>query len=83
MLDYIKPLLKKCPDNLIIWADNWKATCMVNKTNKQLPVLQLDVIDNSNIGVNFLNKSGLHLDGTCMGRLSIKFIKKIKSFNRC
>ena len=93
MYDYIKPLLKKAPDNVILHVgtndapnstsraildnmlslksfienilpqskacisnvvkrtDNGKATLTVNKVNEHLSVLQLDIVDNSNIKV--------------------------------
>ena len=50
--------------------------------NEHLSALQLDIVDNSNINVTGLNRGGLHLNKTGMGKLAVNFIKKIKGFKR-
>ena len=124
MYDYIKPLLKKFPDNimlpvgtnntvnesskmvldkllnlkkftehtlpesnavifnLITRTDNGKASWTVIKTNEHLHGLQMDIIDNGNITSNELNKGGLHLNPTDLGKLAITLLGELKNFQR-
>ena len=62
--------------NLIYWSDNAKASLTVQNGNNHLDALNIDVVDNRNIGGNCLNNSGLHLNSTEYGKLAISFIKK-------
>lgn len=124
MFDYIKPLLKKSPDNVILYigtndavnkplktvlenilslkffietlltntgvciynlitkTGDRKVTLTVNKTNQHLSALRFNIIDNLNISVNCLNRNGMYLNGTSMGKLAINLINKTKSLNR-
>ena len=116
MYDYLKPLLKKNPDNIILHvgtnnsmnetsrdilnemlslknfieklcptckvirsnliyrSDNEKASLTVKNVNDHLDALNIEVVDNKNIGGNCLNNSGLHLNSTGYGKLAINFI---------
>ena len=76
------PQSKVCISNVVHRTDSGKATLTINKVNEHPSALQLDIIDNSNINVTGLNRGGLHLNKTGMGKLAINFIKKIKSFKR-
>ena len=76
------PQSKVCISNIVKRTDNRKATLTVNKVNEHLSALQLDIVDNSNINVTGLNRGGLHLNETSMGKLAVNFIKKNKSFKR-
>ena len=124
MKDYLKPLLKKKPDNVILHigtnnavnepsrnilneilmlktmventlpsakvvvsnvitrTDNGKAALTVIKLNELLEALEIDVIDNRNIGSEFLNRGGLHLKEQGSGKLAVNFLKKIRSLRR-
>ena len=119
--DYINPLLKKCPKNiilhigsnnivnetsrvaldkllslkafvekafldcnvcissLILRTDNAKASLTVNNVNQHLSTVQLDTIDNSNIGNTGLSRGRLNLNSQGLGKLATNFIEKIKS----
>ena len=44
--------------------------------------LQFDIVDNSNINVTGLNRGGLYLNRTGMGKLAVNFNKEIKSYKR-
>ena len=112
MYDYIKPLLKKCPkniilhigtnntvndtsrivldkllslkafiekalpasnvciSNLILRAENVKASLTVNNANQHLSTLQLDIIYNSNISNTGLSRGGLHFEQPRVGQIS-------------
>ena len=118
MCDYLKPLLKKNPDNIILYigtissmnqtsrdilneilslknfieklcptckvivtdliyrSDTGKASLTVKNVNDHLDALNIDAVDNRNIGGNCLNNSGLHLNSTEYGKVAINFIKK-------
>ena len=124
MYDYLKPLLKKNPDNIILhigtnnsvnetsWnilngilslknlieklhpkcevivsniiyrSDNGKASLTVKNVNDHLDALNIDVVDNKNIGGNCLTNIGLHLNSTGYGKLAINFIKKMKTLSK-
>ena len=71
-----------CVSNLTLRTDNAKASLIVNNVNQHLSTLQLDIIDNNNISNAGLSRGGLHLNSQGLGKLSISFIKKIKSFKR-
>ena len=81
-----KPLLKKCPDNIILHVGtnntvnepSKKASLTVIKATEHLHGLQMDVIDNRNITSSKLNKGGLHLNPRGLGKLTINFIRRIK-----
>ena len=66
--------------NLVKRTGNEKATLTVNRVNEHLSVLQLDIVDNSNINATGLNRGRLHLNKTDTGKLAVSFIKKIKIF---
>ena len=61
-------------------TDNGKATLTLNNLNKLLAELDVDKIDNSNIDVSCLGKSGLHLNSIGTGKLALNFIKFLKAF---
>ena len=113
MYDYLEPLLKKNPDNIILhiqtnnslnetsWvilneilslknfienlrskykvfvsnviyrSDNGKASLTVKNVNDHLDALNIDVVDNKNVGGNCLTNSGLHLNRTGYSKLVI------------
>ena len=73
------PRSKVCLSNLVKRTDNGKATLTVNKVSQHLSALQLDIVDNSNINVTGLNRSGLHVNETGTGKLTVSFIKQICS----
>ena len=79
-----KPLLKKCPNNIILHlgTNNTvnESSLTVIKTNEHLHGLQMDIIDNGNITSNELNKGRLHLNPRGLGKLTINFIRRIKKF---
>ena len=50
----------------------------MRNVNDHLDALNLDVVDNMDIGGNCLNDSGLHLNSTRYGKLAINFIQKTK-----
>ena len=104
MYDYLKPILKKCPDNIILHVgtnnaarepaktvfykllslksfiektlpnckisisnlikrrENNEAVKTVNKVNKLLFTLQLDIVDKNNMTKSELTRQGLHLN---------------------
>ena len=124
MCDYLKPLLKKNPDNIVLHigtknsvnetsrdivngilslknfseklrpkckiivsniiyrSDNGKASLTVKNVNDHLDALNIDVVDNRNIGGNCLINSGLHPNSTGYGKLAINFIKKMKTLSK-
>ena len=124
MFDYIKPLLQKCPDTVILHVgtndcpydtsrtildkllklktfiskslpnskimisgiinrtDNAKASLTVKHLNQHLQSLELDFIDNGNIGEECLGRKGLHLNERGCGKFAINLIKKIKLLKR-
>ena len=81
-VEKVLPDCNLCISNLILRTDNAKALLTVNNVNQHLSTLQLDIIDNNNISNAGLSHGGLHLNSQGLGKLSISFIKKIKSFKR-
>ena len=111
MYDYLKLLIKKNPDNIILHVGT---NNLVNKTSRDilneilsfknvieklcptcklrgsnliyrsdtLNALNIDVVDNRNIGGNCLNNSGLRLNSTGYGKLAIIFIQKMKNLSK-
>ena len=79
MYNYIKPLLKKFPKNIILYIGT-------NNTVKETSGTVLDNLlslkDNSNTSNAGLSRRGLHLNSQGLDKLAINFIKKIKSFKR-
>ena len=68
--------------NLIYRSGNGKASLTVRNVNGHLDALNIDVVDNRNIGGNCFNNSGLHLNSTGYGKLAINFIKKMKNSSK-
>ena len=68
--------------NIVQRTGNRKATLTANKVNEHVSALQFDIVGNSNINVTSLNHGGLHLNKTGTGKLTVNFIKKIKSFKK-
>ena len=58
-----------------------KASLTVKNVNDHLDALNIDVVDNRNIGGNCLTKNGIHLNSTGNGKLAINFIKKMKNLS--
>ena len=81
-VEKVLPDCNLCISNLTLRTDNAKALLTVNNVNQHLSTLQLDIIDNNNISNAGLSRGGLHLNSQGLGKLSISFIKKIKSFKR-
>ena len=79
MYNYIKPLLKKFPKNIILYIGT-------NNTVKETSGTVLDNLlslkDNSNTSNAGLSRRGLHLNSQGLDKLAVNFIKKIKSFKR-
>ena len=50
------PQWKVCISNVVQITDNGKAALTLNKVNEHLSVLQLDIVDNSNINVTGLKR---------------------------
>ena len=76
--------MKRLPEsnatsNLITGTGNGKASLTVVKANEYLHGLQMDIIDNGNITSTELKK-GLHLNPRGLGKLAVKFIRRIKKF---
>ena len=72
------PQWKVCVSNVVKRPNKRKVTLTVNKVNEHLSALQLNIVDNSNIIVTGLNRGGLHLNETGMGKLAVNFILKIR-----
>ena len=81
-VEKVLPDCNLCVSNLTLRTDNAKVSLIVNNVNQHLSTLQLDIIDNNNISNAGLSHGGLHLNSQGLGKLSISFIKKIKSFKR-
>ena len=75
------PTCKVIVSNIIYRSDKGKASLTVKNINDHLDALNLDVVDNRNIGGNCLNNSGLYLNSTGYGKLAINFIKKMKTLS--
>ena len=124
MYHYLKPLLRKNPDNIFLHAgtynllnetsrdilneilssqnfieklcstckvtvsslihrsDNGKASLTVKHVNDHLQALNVNVVDNKNIGGNCLNNRGLHVNSTRYGKPTINFIRKMKNLSK-
>jgi len=123
MMDYIKPLLRKAPENVILHVgtnssvgensgvilnkllllksyiekelpgckvflsnviqrtDDTSFQTVINDLNNLLDSLNLEIIDNSNIKAQHLEKKGLHLNHHGAGRLALNFMKVLKKIN--
>ena len=78
---FIKEKLPHC--NVILSmptkrCDNRKAYVTVNLVNKQLPQLNIDIIENKNISDKHLGRHGLHLTNHGRVRLAMNFISYVK-----
>ena len=69
------PYYNICISNLTLRTDNAKASLAVNNVNQHLSILQLDIIDNSNISHAELGRGGSHLNIQGFRKLAINFIK--------
>ena len=69
------PYYNICISNLTLRTDNAKASLAVNNVNQHLSILQLDIIDNSNISHAELSRGGPHLNIQGFRKLAINFIK--------
>ena len=78
MYNYIKPLLKKFPKNILYIGTN----NTVKETSGTVLDNLLSLKDNSNTSNAGLSRRGLHLNSQGLDKLAINFIKKIKSFKR-
>ena len=72
---YRSPTYKVIKLNIIYQSDNGKSSLTVNALN-------IDVLDNKNMGGNCLDNSGLHLNSTGYRKLVINFIKKMKILSK-
>ena len=63
-------------------SDNGKASVTAQNVNDHLDALNIDVVDNRNIGGNCLNNISLHLNSTRYGKLAINFIKKMRNLSK-
>ena len=63
-------------------SDNRKASLTVKNVNDHLDALNTDVVDNRNVGGNYLSNSGLHLNSTGYGKLAINFIKRMRNLSK-
>ena len=61
--------------------DDEKAAVTIKRLNSLLSKSLLEIIDNSNIGHNFLGMYGLHLNEHGAGELALSFVKRIRSFH--
>ena len=75
------PTCKVIVSNIIYRSDKGKASLTVKNINDHLDALNLDVVDNRNIGGNCLSNSGLYLNSTGYGKPAINFIKKMKTLS--
>ena len=64
-----------CISNLTLRTDNAKASLTVNNVNQHLSILQLDIIDNSNISNAELSRGRSYLNIQGFPKLAINFIK--------
>ena len=76
------PQCKVIISSVINRTDDGKAPLTVENLNNHLNSLQLDIVDNSTIRKECLNKKGLHLTKKGTGKLAINFINKIRSLWR-
>ena len=68
--------------NIIDRSDNGIARLKISNFNKHLNSLKIDTKDNSNISLEHLNGSGLHLNRYGKGNLVMNLIKKVREFGR-
>ena len=61
--------------NIIERTDNGKKVLFVKRLNKHLCSLEVDIVDNSNIGKECLDKKVLHLNPRRSGKIAINLIK--------
>ena len=76
-IEKLCPTCKVIVSNLIYRSDNGKASLTAKNVNGHLHALNIDVVDKKNIGVNYLNNSGLHLNNTGYGKLTIKYMNNL------
>ena len=81
-IEKLRPKCKVIISNIIYRSGNGKASLTVKNVNNHLDALNIDIVDNRNIGGNCLTNSGLHLNRTGYGKLAINFIKKMKTLSR-
>ena len=68
--------------NITKRIDDGKASLTVMNTNEHLKPLEIELIDNGNIGDDCLLEGGLHLNSKGSGKLAMNFIKKIKKLKK-
>ena len=73
------PQRKVIISNVINSTDDCKASLTVENLNNHSNSLKRDIVDNSTIGKECLDKKGLHLTKRGTGKLAINFINKIRS----
>ena len=78
----LRPKCRVVVSNIIYRSDDGKASLTVKNVNDHLDTLNIDAVDNRNIGGNCLTNSGLHLNRTGYGKLAIIFIKKMKNLSK-
>ena len=81
-IEKLCPTYKVIVSNLIYQSDNGKASLTVKNVNNYLDALNIDVVDNRNIGGNCFKNGGLHLNSTRYGKLAINFMKKMKNLSK-
>ena len=81
-IEKLCPTCRVIVSNLIYRSDNGKVSLTVKNVNDHRDTLNLDVVNNRNVGGNCLNNSGLHLNSTGYGKLAINFIKKMKNLSK-
>ena len=77
LIEKLCPACKVIVLNIIYRSDNGKASFNMRHVKDHMDALNL-VVDNRDIGENYLNNSGLLLNSTKHGKLAINFIKKMK-----
>ena len=82
LIEKLCPTCKIIVSNLIYRSDNRKASLTVKNVNDHLDALNTDVVDNRNVGGNYLSNSGLHLNSTGYGKLAINFIKRMRNLSK-
>ena len=73
------PQCKVIISNVINRTDDGNASLTVENLYNRLNSLKLDIVDNSTIGKECLDKKSLHHTKRGTGRLAINFINKIRS----
>ena len=81
-IEKLCPTCKVIVSNLIYRSDHGKVSLTVKNVNNHLDALNIDVVDNRNIGGNCFSNSGLHLNSTGYGKLAINFMKKMKNLSK-